>query len=711
MSNPPEPDPSDPTARSTEVHPLAFTIQFHDRKVDENRQLKIHERLSAFALKHRRNPSLPDFKNAKSNSPTEKLPPNVPKPMHKSVSNSESLRKWEKEGEISVIKTSQSPIALRNLPNGMKDFSSSARQARRSSLNDIDSRKLSCQELPIKVEFKLVKKELERQDVNDSENKSDTVSEAGTYTVDKDENLPNKKIDKEDSSDELEVAKENSNFHHKWINDWVNKVAEQNLLHPVDPPPIISKGSGSENSSPARSKIPSPVNTLSRFKGRQLSEDKPFPRMNGNFHHRRSSSLSSKDYNEHRASDSSLETESFLRTTESVMAAMQNRMRLSLDGRNSDLRKSDRRDYTFKEKPHPPSTASDTDTNSESEGKIFKKPLGNPFTSARLNRAFSLRRAKAEPEGEQKKKDGEAKKRSTPSPNPVRKPPLTTPFSRTDCGRFSMRSTVSTPKFTTPQNTKKEAPKKPNSISNGRSNSSLSSREVEFQNWKRRKSFDPMKAAAEGRKKELAKKAAMNNNQAMTQSSNMGSAKSRSGNPVLRSASFHSAPQALVSDEEDQQEQTEESLSSWASNQPPRTSPTQSFPKSTFALRTTNFSSRSSVVSETHSSPSHRVRSEVLDNLVMTAINDLSYKLRFKSCNLLKKLLYVYEADEDRSFRLRDEIATLENRNASSTSSPIHQSASRDLSSILKNLKSMENVLRLLDDVLFDENLEVFVDN
>lgn len=34
-----------------------------------------------------------------------------------------------------------------------------------------------------------------------------------------------------------------------------------------------------------------------------------------------------------------------------------------------------------------------------------------------------------------------------------------------------------------------------------RSNSTLTSKEVEFQNWKRRKSYDPMKAAAEGRKK------------------------------------------------------------------------------------------------------------------------------------------------------------------------------------------------------------------
>lgn len=35
-----------------------------------------------------------------------------------------------------------------------------------------------------------------------------------------------------------------------------------------------------------------------------------------------------------------------------------------------------------------------------------------------------------------------------------------------------------------------------------RSNSTLSSREVEFQNWKRRKSYDPLKAAKEGKKKE-----------------------------------------------------------------------------------------------------------------------------------------------------------------------------------------------------------------
>lgn len=65
---------------------------------------------------------------------------------------------------------------------------------------------------------------------------------------------------------------------------------------------------------------------------------------------------------------------------------------------------------------------------------------------------------------------------------------------------------------------KKDMNRKP-SGAGGRSNSTLSSREVEFQNWKRRKSYDPMKAAAEGKKKEAAKKATMSSS--MTQSSIM----------------------------------------------------------------------------------------------------------------------------------------------------------------------------------------------
>lgn len=56
-------------------------------------------------------------------------------------------------------------------------------------------------------------------------------------------------------------------------------------------------------------------------------------------------------------------------------------------------------------------------------------------------------------------------------------------------------------------NVKKEVVKKKSgSGGSTRSNSTLSSKEVDFQNWKRRKSYDPMKAAAEGKKKDAAKK-------------------------------------------------------------------------------------------------------------------------------------------------------------------------------------------------------------
>jgi len=83
-----------------------------------------------------------------------------------------------------------------------------------------------------------------------------------------------------------------------------------------------------------------------------------------------------------------------------------------------------------------------------------------------------------------------------------------------------------------PVGAKKEVNSKKPGGSGIRSNSTLSSRETEFQNWKRRKSFDPMKAAAEGRKKEAARKAAVtqsmshsmtsSQSQVMTQSVNLG---------------------------------------------------------------------------------------------------------------------------------------------------------------------------------------------
>ncbi|XP_044728464.1 serine-rich adhesin for platelets [Chrysoperla carnea] len=115
-------------------------------------------------------------------------------------------------------------------------------------------------------------------------------------------------------------------------------------------------------------------------------------------------------------------------------------------------------------------------------------------------------------------------------------PPKNTAIARTDSGRFSMRAVKPKQTVTTPKTSNKKG---------NRSNSTLTSREVEFQNWKRRKSYDPMKAAAEGKRKaELNKKLNQNNsNNIMTQSYTQTSQECDSSpshsSSVHRSQSFH----------------------------------------------------------------------------------------------------------------------------------------------------------------------------
>nr|CAD7257900.1 unnamed protein product [Timema shepardi] len=102
------------------------------------------------------------------------------------------------------------------------------------------------------------------------------------------------------------------------------------------------------------------------------------------------------------------------------------------------------------------------------------------------------------------------------------------------------------------------------------------------------------------------------------------------------------------------------------------------------------------------SNPSLRGRNkmEALDNLVMAAVCGLSNKLRGSSCALLRKLRFVYEEDSERSEKLSCVIELLEN---SACGSPQTKSPSKELSGTLKNLKKLENVIKVLDEVLFDE--------
>ncbi|XP_072745586.1 uncharacterized protein [Anoplolepis gracilipes] len=206
-----------------------------------------------------------------------------------------------------------------------------------------------------------------------------------------------------------------------------------------------------------------------------------------------------------------------------------------------------------------------SDSSSETGEQQRKSPLTPISSGIKLNRAFSIRRARLNcdsdttpnttPEERRRRAQSEVKtvaptnkqqsyhrsrtnsvgahnKESSKKAEPTkfRAPSM----SRTDTGRFSMRASKPTHHPSNNQKTNQK-PSKDHKKS-GRSNSTLTSKEVEFQNWKRRKSYDPMKAAAEGRKK------------LMDTTKKHHSTEDGSGNhdnSVLRSASFHGTGGAL----------------------------------------------------------------------------------------------------------------------------------------------------------------------
>lgn len=203
-----------------------------------------------------------------------------------------------------------------------------------------------------------------------------------------------------------------------------------------------------------------------------------------------------------------------------------------------------------------------SDSSSETGEQQAKSSLGSVSSGIKLNRAFSIRRARLNcesdttpnttPEERRRRAQSETKltssnkqqnrnritnmnvnnKESLKKSEPTK--PRTISISRTDSTRLSMRTPKSSHLTSTTQRPIQKVIK--DQKKSGRSNSTLTSKEVEFQNWKRRKSYDPMKAAAEGRKKLI------------DNSKKHHSTEDSSGNhdnSVLRSASFHGTGAAL----------------------------------------------------------------------------------------------------------------------------------------------------------------------
>lgn len=198
---------------------------------------------------------------------------------------------------------------------------------------------------------------------------------------------------------------------------------------------------------------------------------------------------------------------------------------------------------------------------------IEKPPL------MRFNRAFSLRRARlgCDIDGGTAKTSASSLASSRPSSagstsstkdcarvnvsssrNDAQmvKPSSGGPFDRADGGRFSLRLPRGPPvlsrlsgKGAASNKRQDKSLVNPNLVaktsSTPRSNSTLSAKELEMKNWRRRKEYDPLKAAAEGRKKDAAKKVVGQTGSLHSDPSH----KSDPSAPVFtafqRSASFH----------------------------------------------------------------------------------------------------------------------------------------------------------------------------
>ncbi|XP_054282034.1 uncharacterized protein LOC128999496 isoform X2 [Macrosteles quadrilineatus] len=497
----------------------------------------------------------------------------------------------------------------------------------------------------------------------DDDTSSDVVSETGTYTIDKDSPEVTTARNNIDTvfgvqSQTVEVKKNQVNSTHT-----KSTKVTQWLEHST----ITTK---TDTTSINLSKIPSPVNMRSRLPlVAPVKEHEPLR-----------SCLNRKSYPAaaQELTTPEPERDKWAKETERTISVLQARVSQSLD------------------------SGGESDAENSLHHVAERRDSGGGL---RYNRSVSLRRERLQ----------EPKKNSTSSlvtnktkdvpakaipPRVVKRmsdpPPSSAPvstFARTDCGRFSMRSPRPLHQAPVTAPTIKKEPVRKLSIGGGRSNSTLSSKEKEYQNWKKRKSYDPMKAAAEGKKKEAAKKQVPS---AMTQSTNSTITTPKSPvNPVLRSASFHGTHQLTASSSEEEEEEITLSNEDedWPVLQVPRSS-----------LENTPQGSRVSLYSNTSNSPTpplrNRPKLEGVDTLVISALAGLSSKLKGNSCSLLNKLRFLYDEDSPKNHQLSAMIDQLE---ASEPGSPQVKSPSRELATTLRNLKRLESMLKVLDNVLFDE--------
>ncbi|CAG7827518.1 unnamed protein product [Allacma fusca] len=238
-----------------------------------------------------------------------------------------------------------------------------------------------------------------------------------------------------------------------------------------------------------------------------------------------------------------------------------------------------------------------------------------------------------------------------------------------------------------------------NAKSHTRSNSTITSRDIEMENWKRRKSYDPLKSAGMGisskRVEEIKRKGIETG----------GSTSSTKPTPAVATKSPSVASMARQLRASPAQFEAAESTTPASSIHSHSPTPYDHCCGSDYVrvhdwLQLQQQLTRSSC--ETTSSPR---KFEALDTLVISTIFSLSNKVRNLSLGLLKKI-HPAQQDDENSALIEEMITQLSEMTTGHTDKQGQKSSSKELSGILKNVKKIEQVILVLDRVLCDQDDE-----
>merc|ERR1740128_1364886 len=303
-------------------------------------------------------------------------------------------------------------------------------------------------------------------------------------------------------------------------------------------------------------------------------------------------------------------------------------------------------------------------------------------------------------------------------------------FSRSGGGRFSMRGGPNKGAGgrlpTMKPQSKLLTTQSASDIKNSSRSSSLTSKEAEFQAWKRRKNYDPLKsaAAATSTRKTSSPKSAYSPSptppfqpqhkriQAMTQSMVADSSDDNGTVPMQRSASFHyeNAARALAAHQRggtSEEDSAEDYGSGCDSASQTESTPRYYLDEDELILPIYPAHSSRSVyksISPKISPSRSRSRLEALDNLVISTIYSVSSKLCNNTSNLIRRTQQSFPpADEDQATTIETVLYLLEDVDL--PSSPAKKT-SRELSGTLRNLKKVEQAIEMLNKLMENDDSE-----